>query len=246
MLVSVVQLFCGHQREVVEVLVGALVVEPVDPVEGLDLDVVDVAPRALAADEFVFERADGGLGQGVVQRVADRPDGGVDSGLDQTGGEGNTAYTALTYLLVRRAGDQTANLAQQLDVQRKSLEEARRQFETQLELTAKSTDAATAAVVEASRTRADEQAPRVVALLEAPNWPPNVDRTRSRMPNANETRLLDPMSKHSSSDTPGQEFYFNQDENQLLWLLTRGVLVNDGHGTARVRLWRRGSVHRRC
>jgi hypothetical protein len=70
---SVVQLFCGHGGEVVEVLVGPLVVEPVDPVEGLDLDVVDVAPRALAADEFVLERPDRGLGQGVVQRITDRP-----------------------------------------------------------------------------------------------------------------------------------------------------------------------------
>lgn len=57
---SVVQLFRGHRGEVVEVLVGPLVVEPVDPVEGLDLDVVDVAPRALTADEFVLERPDGG------------------------------------------------------------------------------------------------------------------------------------------------------------------------------------------
>jgi hypothetical protein len=112
------------------------------------------------------------------------------------------AYTVLTYLLARRATDQAATLAQQLDVQRlaldeqrKSLDEARRQFETQMELTIKSADAASAAVVEASRTRADEQAPRVIALLEAPNWPPNVDKSRSSMPQAKELRLLDPMSK---------------------------------------------------
>jgi hypothetical protein len=51
-----VQLFCGHGGEVVEVLVRPLVAEPVDPVEGLNLDVVDVAPRALATDQFILER----------------------------------------------------------------------------------------------------------------------------------------------------------------------------------------------
>ena len=53
--------------EVVEVLVRALSVEPEYPFGGAEFDVVDAAPRALAADEFVLERSDGGLGQGVVQ-----------------------------------------------------------------------------------------------------------------------------------------------------------------------------------
>jgi len=154
-----------------------------------------------------------------------------------------SAYTVLTYLLARRATDQSATLARQLDVQRAALEEqrealqeTRKQFAAQVELASRSLDAATAAVIEAARARADEQAPRVFALLEAPAWAPNVDRTRSRMPGADELRLLDPKSKHASSDDPNQEFYFDQDKDHFLWLLTRGLLINEGKGTARVRL----------
>jgi hypothetical protein len=65
--------------EVVELLVRSLGVEPVDPLQRLDLDVVHVAPGALLANELVLERPDGGLGQSVVVGVADRPDGGVDA-----------------------------------------------------------------------------------------------------------------------------------------------------------------------
>ena len=68
---SVVQLLDGFGGEVVEVFVGSFGVEPVDPVGGFELDVVDVAPGALAADQLVLERADGGLGQRVVLGVAD-------------------------------------------------------------------------------------------------------------------------------------------------------------------------------
>jgi hypothetical protein len=56
------------------------------------------------------------------------------------------------------------------------------------------------------------------------------------MPGENELRLLDSMSKHASSNDPNQEFYFDQDKDQFLWLLTRGLLINEGKGTARVRL----------
>jgi len=54
--------------EVVEVFMRAFGVEPEHPFAGGDLDVVDVAPGSLPADEFVLERSDGGLGQGVVPR----------------------------------------------------------------------------------------------------------------------------------------------------------------------------------
>jgi hypothetical protein len=154
-----------------------------------------------------------------------------------------SAYTVLTYLLARRATDQNATLARQLNLQRQGLEEQRRaleatreQFAAQVELARRSADAATAAVTEAARARADEQAPRVLALLEAPAWPPNVDHTRTGMPGPDELRLLDAMSKHASSNAPNQEFYFDQDKDQFLWLLTRGLLINEGAGTARVRL----------
>ena len=75
----VVELLDGLGGEVVELVMGSLGVEPDDPFGGAEFDVVDVAPGALSPDQFVLERPDGGLGHGVVQRVADCPDGGVDA-----------------------------------------------------------------------------------------------------------------------------------------------------------------------
>ncbi len=43
-------------------------VEPQHPLGGRQLDLVDVTPGPLPANEFVLERPDGGLGQRVVQR----------------------------------------------------------------------------------------------------------------------------------------------------------------------------------
>ncbi len=62
---------------------GALGVEPEDPFCGADLDVVDVAPGALATDQLVLERPDGGLGHRVVQGVAHGPDRRVDAFVEQ-------------------------------------------------------------------------------------------------------------------------------------------------------------------
>ena len=58
----VMEFLDGFGGEVVEVLVRALGVEPQHPLGGGDFDVVDVAPGALPADQFVLERPDGGLG----------------------------------------------------------------------------------------------------------------------------------------------------------------------------------------
>ena len=60
--VIVMEFLDGLGGEVVEVLVRALGVEPEHPLGGSDLDLVDVAPGALPADQFVLERPDGGLG----------------------------------------------------------------------------------------------------------------------------------------------------------------------------------------
>jgi len=62
------QFLDGLGGEVVEVLVRAFGVEPLDPFGSAEFDVVNVAPWAVPADEFVLERPDGGLGQGVVPR----------------------------------------------------------------------------------------------------------------------------------------------------------------------------------
>lgn len=83
----VVEPLDGFGGEVVEVLVGAFGVEPLHPVGGGDFDVVDVAPGTLPADEFIFERSDGGFGQRVVQGVADGADGGIDTFVDEPVGE---------------------------------------------------------------------------------------------------------------------------------------------------------------
>jgi hypothetical protein len=74
----------GLGGEVVEVFVRALGVEPQHPLRGGDLDLVDVAPWALPADEFVLERPDGGLGQGVVLGIADDPtEGSMPSSMSR-------------------------------------------------------------------------------------------------------------------------------------------------------------------
>jgi hypothetical protein len=52
--VIVVELLGGFGGEVVEVLVRAFGVEPHHPFGGRQFDLVDVAPRPLPADEFVF------------------------------------------------------------------------------------------------------------------------------------------------------------------------------------------------
>ena len=43
-----------------------------------------------------------------------------------------------------------------------------------------------------------------------------------------------PSTRHPTTRT--RSFYFDQDKDQFLWLLTRGLLINEGTGTARVRL----------
>lgn len=94
-------------------------------------------------------------------------------------------------------------------------------------------DAAKAAALETARTRIDEQAPRVTALSELPQWPPRVSRSWERMPYANQTRLLDLLQ---SQEAGGEEFIFPETERMFMLFVTRGVLINEGRGTARVRL----------
>jgi hypothetical protein len=97
--------------------------------------------------------------------------------------------------------------------------------------------AAAAAVREAACARTDERAPLVIALLEAPQWPPLVDATRDRMPRGNELRLLDHRSvAQAEAASPARVFARNGQRNGLMWFQTRGVLINEGTTTARVRL----------
>src|SRR5581483_6788217 len=66
--------------------VEAPVVEPVDPLEGGELDVVDGAPGASSSDQFGLVEADGGLGQGVVVAVASGPDRRHGAGVGEAFG----------------------------------------------------------------------------------------------------------------------------------------------------------------
>ena len=57
----------------------AVVVKPPDPLQRRELDVFHILPRPQPSDDFRFEQADDGLGQGIVVRVADAAHGGFDS-----------------------------------------------------------------------------------------------------------------------------------------------------------------------
>jgi hypothetical protein len=100
-----------------------------------------------------------------------------------------------------------------------------------------SVETARKAVTESARARIDDWAPRIVALMENPQWPPLVDITRSGMPRADELRLWHHRSVMQSSEaSPTEPFTFDRDEQWFMWFRVRGVLVNEGAGTARVRL----------
>lgn len=97
-----------------------------------------------------------------------------------------------------------------------------------------SAEAAAASVRESARARADDQAPRVIAAMEAPEWPPFVDRMRSGMPGGGEPSLLTALGQ--SAVAGAEPFIFDEQRSWFMWFRTRGVLINEGPGTARVRL----------
>lgn len=88
---------------------------------------------------------------------------------------------------------------------------------------------------ESVRSRVDQTAPRVVAFYEQPKGP-LVDVNRSSMPQANELRLLDPLSFDRSSDAIGQSLVFPDMKDAFIWYHGVGVVVNEGSTTAYVRL----------
>ncbi len=49
---TVVQCLRLCRSEVGEILVAVFIVEPVDPIQGADLDVVDITPRPLPTDQL--------------------------------------------------------------------------------------------------------------------------------------------------------------------------------------------------
>jgi hypothetical protein len=62
----------------------AVVVEPPDPLEGGELDILDPGPGAARIDELGLVEADDGLGQGVVVAVTSAADRRLDPGQSQT------------------------------------------------------------------------------------------------------------------------------------------------------------------
>ena len=63
---------------VTDLAVQPAVVEPIDVLEGLDLDLINLPPRAAPADQLGLVEPDPRFGQGVVIRISDRPDRGGD------------------------------------------------------------------------------------------------------------------------------------------------------------------------
>ena len=73
---SAMQVFDGDGCEVVDGFVGPAVVVPVDPFQGGDLDLAEVAPRPAPVDPLGLRQPDCDFGQGVAYAsptLADRP-----------------------------------------------------------------------------------------------------------------------------------------------------------------------------
>ena len=70
-LLLMVEIFVLGGRDMLAVAVQPPVVEPVDPFQRGELDGFQVSPRAAAPDHLGFVEAVDGLGQGVVEAVAD-------------------------------------------------------------------------------------------------------------------------------------------------------------------------------
>lgn len=99
---------------------------------------------------------------------------------------------------------------------------------------ARSADAADATLRESIHARASESAPRVIVLLEEPEWPPFLDMSRPYV-SGGEQPPLEVLGQSQQVD-PAREFVESVDSNSFLWFKIRGVVVNEGKGTGRVRI----------
>lgn len=97
-----------------------------------------------------------------------------------------------------------------------------------------SAEAAIAAVRASSRARIDQEAPRVVALFESPQWPPLVDATRSVVQGGQPSHL-DALGQSYVVEA-NNEFIFPAESGYAMWFRMRGILVNEGKATANVHL----------
>jgi hypothetical protein len=63
-----------------------VMIEPIDTVKRRECDGLQMAPRAEPENDFRFEQANHGLGEGVVVRIAATADGGRDVGVSKAVG----------------------------------------------------------------------------------------------------------------------------------------------------------------
>ena len=74
---------CFGWRDEADGLQKPAIVKPFHPVEGRELDGLEVAPRASSMDDLSLVEAVDRFGEGVVVRVADAADGRLDPGFGE-------------------------------------------------------------------------------------------------------------------------------------------------------------------
>ena len=72
------------RRDEADGLQKPAVVEPVHPLEGRELDGLEVAPRSSSMDDLNLVEAVDRFGEGIVVRVADAADRRLDPGFGET------------------------------------------------------------------------------------------------------------------------------------------------------------------
>lgn len=150
-----------------------------------------------------------------------------------------TVAAAVVGLIAAFAARRSAKFAErQLPELQKQVEASRLQAEAaqkQIKLAQETANAAVAAVRETTRSRADQQAPRVIVAVLPPEWPPYVDSARAGMPYANELRLTDSASLERARQDM-TDFYMDEHGDWFMWFTGFGYVINEGVTTARVRL----------
>lgn len=143
-----------------------------------------------------------------------------------------------TLVLAIAAICQSRATGKQIDLgerQAKVAEDQANVAKEQLKISLESTKTAAKVHRESVRGRVDQEAPQVVALLESVQ-PPLFDIQRSGAPQATELPLLDSESLERAIPAVGHQFVFDRDRSTFLWFYGRGLLVNEGRSSARVRL----------
>lgn len=165
-------------------------------------------------------------------------DGGNTIGMD--GWEllitsiGTLATVALAITALRqgkRIKDQDARLDEQAERIEKQIALGNRQADS----AEASAESAKVLYREAVRSRIDQGAPEIVVFLEHPS-PPLVDRHRTGLLQGSQALLLTPGSLERSQPASGETFVFDEQRSNFLWFRGRGLLVNEGRTSARVRV----------